>query len=161
MEIQELKNIQFRTFSSFENKVNIFFSDNEEGVTFDVLFDNDKHVLIFDNEQIHYKDIQDIQISFCMNKIGFRNIPSYKLHVFLNTKHWNFKRYLGLFEYQQNNIILDTLPKINPENFIEYQNFINNITEIEKINKDNEINTKKTKKSFFSFLFKKNLSKID
>ena len=123
MEIQELKYAAFRTFNLSDNKTEILFSENNDGLVFPINLDYKKEVLIFEEESIPFDSIKEIKITFCYNKVGFKNIPCYKLHVYLDNKNINFKRYLGLFEYTENNDFISKLPKVTDSLINEYKSF--------------------------------------
>jgi len=152
MEIQELKYAAFRTFNLSDNKTEILFSENQEGVNFPINLDYKKEVLIFEEESIPFDTIKEIKITFCYNKVGFKNIPCYKLHVVLDTEHWNFRRYLGLFEYNEDTNFIKKLPKVTDSLINEYKSFQDYIEnknrEDEKENKKEEINIQHAKIHF-------------
>lgn len=123
MEIQELKYAPFRTFNLSDNQTEILFPENHEGLVFPINLDHKKEVLTFEEESIPFDSIKEIKITFCYNKIGFKNVPCYKIHVDLDTQHWNFRRYLGLFEYTENKEFISKLPKITDSLINEYKSF--------------------------------------
>ena len=163
MKIQELKYAPFRTFNLSNNQTEILFPENHEGLIFPISLDYKKEVLIFEKESIPFDSIKEIQITFCYNKVGFKNVPCYKLHVYLDNKNINFKRYLGLFEYNEDNNFIKKLPKVTDSLINEYKSFQDYIEnknrEDEKENKKEEINIQHAKIHFIDMIIKKIIRK--
>ena len=123
MKTEELKSAPFRTFYLNNDKTEILFSENHNGYSFPINLDYKNEVLFFEKESISFDKIKEIKISFCYNKVGFKNIPCYKLHVFLNNQHSNYKLYLGLFKYTENNEFVNNLPKFPKSSLKQYSDF--------------------------------------
>lgn len=161
MKIEELRNADFRTFNSNDNQIEILFPENHEGLVFPIIFDNEKETLTFYDESISFDKIKEIKISFCYNKVGFKNIPCYKLHVDLNNETVHFRRYIGLFEYTENNEFLNKLPKNSNSLIKEYKLFneyIENKNKQEEIEKE-DVNIQYARFHLIDIIIKKFIKK--
>lgn len=161
MKTEELKSAPFRTFYLNNDKIKILFSENHEGLVFPISFDHQKKSLVFNEESIPFDTIKEIKISFCYNKVGFKNIPCYKLHVFLNNQHSNYKLYLGLFKYTENNEFVNNLPKFTKSSlkqYSEFKQYIENKNKKEEKEKD-EVNIQYGRFHLIDLIIKKIIKK--
>ena len=124
MTIKELKGAEYRTFL-IEKDVISFIMPLNYDKPFTISLNLNEKIFTFDQEIISFKEIDKIVITPCFNKINFKNQKAYKIHVFIKNNSLNFKRYLGLFEYTEDNSLLEKLPLISEENKLEYKSFSN------------------------------------